>query len=100
MGKFGPFLACPGYPECKYIHQETLKMPCPQCKSKLTKRKWRGGTFWGCSNYPKCKFAIFSEVEETPCPKCKSPYLLLKKDKEGNSHISCPNKECDYKDTK
>ena len=97
MGRFGPFLACPGYPECKYIHQESLKMPCPLCKGKIIKRKWRGGTFWGCSNYPKCKFAIFAEVEETPCPKCKSPYLLIKKDKEGNISYLCPNKECGYK---
>ncbi len=97
IGKFGPFLACPGYPECKYIHQEALKMPCPKCGGKVVKRKWRGGSFWGCSNYPKCKFAIFGEVEETPCPKCKSPYLLVTKDKEGNIKLSCPNKECDYK---
>jgi len=96
IGKFGPFLACPGYPKCKYIHQETLKMLCPQCKGKVAKRRWRGGTFWGCSNYPKCKFAIFGDVEEIPCPECKSPYLLVKKDKEGNVTLSCANKECKY----
>ena len=97
IGKFGPFLTCPGYPECKYIHQESLKMACPQCKGKVVKRRWRGGSFWGCANYPKCKFAIFGDVEETPCPKCNTPYLLVKKDKEGNKTYSCPNKECDYK---
>ncbi|MFH1643722.1 MAG: topoisomerase DNA-binding C4 zinc finger domain-containing protein [bacterium] len=98
MGKFGSFLACPGYPECKYIHQEALKMPCPECGGKIVKRKWRGGNFWGCSNYPKCKFAIFGEVEEKPCPKCKSPYLLVKKEKDGKTILTCPNKECDYKE--
>jgi DNA topoisomerase I len=97
IGKFGPFLTCPGYPECKYIHQESLKMACPQCKGKVVKRRWRGGSFWGCSSYPKCKFAIFGDVEETPCPKCDTPYLLVKKDKEGNKKYSCSNKECDYK---
>jgi DNA topoisomerase I len=96
IGRFGPFWACPGYPECKYIHQESLKMPCPECGSKLVKRRWKGGSFWGCSNYPKCKFAIFGEVEETKCPKCNSSYLLVKKDKEGNITLNCPNKECDY----
>lgn len=100
MGRFGPFLACPGYPECKYIHQDALKMPCPECGGKIIKRKWKGGSFWGCSNYPKCKFAIFGEVEETPCPKCKTPYLLVKKDKMGNFILSCPKKECDYKEIK
>ncbi|MBD3231594.1 type I DNA topoisomerase [Candidatus Dependentiae bacterium] len=96
VGRFGPFFACPGYPECKYIHQESLKMPCPQCGSKIVKRKSKMGSFWGCSNYPKCKFVIFGEVEEKPCPKCKSPYLLVKKSKDGKIILSCPNKECDY----
>jgi len=100
-GRFGPFWACPGYPECKYIHQEQLKMKCPKCKKgKLLKRKWKGGSFWGCENYPKCQFSIFGEVEESKCPKCKSPYLLMQKDRDGNVTLSCPNKECDYKKKK
>lgn len=100
IGKFGPFIACPGYPECKYIHQDKLSMPCPQCKGAITKRRWRGGTFWGCSNYPKCKFAIFSDVKEVPCPKCKHPYLLLSKNKAGVVTLTCPNKEtCGYKES-
>lgn len=96
MGRFGPFLSCPGYPECKYIHQDKLKMPCPQCGKAITKRKWRGGSFWGCSGYPECKFAIFGNVVEQPCPKCKSLYLLLIKNKDGTMQHSCPNKECGY----
>ena len=100
IGKFGPFIACPGYPECKYIHQDKLAMPCPQCKGAITKRRWRGGTFWGCSNYPKCKFAIFSDVKEQPCPKCKHPYLLLTKNKAGVVTLTCPNKEsCGFKES-
>ena len=83
MGKYGAFLACPGYPECKYIHQEKLEMKCPECSGDIVKRKSARGSFWGCSNYPKCKFAIFGEVIEKPCPKCKNPYLLVIKDKEG-----------------
>jgi len=97
MSKHGSFWACPGYPECKYIHQETLKMKCPECSGKLVKRRWRGGSFWGCSGYPKCRFTIFGEVSEEPCPECKSPYLLVKRDKEDNEKFSCPNKECGYK---
>jgi DNA topoisomerase I len=97
IGRYGPFLCCPGYPDCKYIHQEALKTPCPKCGGKIQKRKWRGGTFWGCSNYPKCKFAIFSDVSEEPCPDCKSPYILSKTNKDGNVSYTCPNKECSFK---
>ncbi|MBD3273034.1 type I DNA topoisomerase [Candidatus Dependentiae bacterium] len=96
VGKFGPFYACPGFPECKYIHQESLKMPCPKCGKKIVKRVSRRGSFWGCSGYPKCKFIIPGDVQEEPCPKCKNPYLLVKKDKDGNVTIYCPSKECDY----
>ena len=97
MGRFGPFLTCPGYPECKYIHQERLKMPCPQCGKPVTKRRWRGGSFWGCSGYPGCKFAIFGQVIETTCPKCnKSPYLLVVKNKDGTQAHTCPDKACGF----
>jgi len=96
FGKYGPFLTCPGYPECKYIHQESLGFPCPLCKGKILKRKWKGGSFWGCGNYPKCKFAIFGEVEEEKCPKCGALYLLVKKDKEGNVTLSCATQGCDF----
>ncbi len=96
IGRFGPFYACPGYPECKYIHQEALTMACPECKGKIVKRVSKRGAFWGCSNYPKCKFVIPGDVKEEKCPKCKSPYLLKRKDKEGNITLSCPNKECDF----
>lgn len=96
MGRFGPFVSCSGYPECKYIHQEALKMPCPLDGGRVTKRRWRGGSFWGCANYPTCKFAIFGAVVETPCPQCKNPYLLVQKIKEGGAKHSCPNKECGF----
>jgi DNA topoisomerase-1 len=97
VGRFGPFLSCPGYPECKYIHQERLKMPCPQCGKPVTKRRWRGGSFWGCSGYPECKFAIFGQVTETPCPKCnKMPYLLIIANKDGTKSHVCSDKNCGF----
>lgn len=96
VGRFGPFLSCPGYPDCKYIHQEQLKMPCPKCGNKLFKRRWKGGTFWGCAGYPKCNFSIFGMVQEESCPKCKAPYLLMNKDKEGNVTLSCADKACGF----
>lgn len=97
IGKFGPFLACPRYPECKYVHQEKLKMPCPHCGKELVKRRWKGGSFWGCSGYPECRFSIFGQVREEPCPKCESPYLLVTQDKKaGTEKYSCPDKACGY----
>lgn len=97
IGRFGKFIACSGYPECKYIHQEKASFACPQDGGDVVKRKWRGGTFWGCSNYPKCKFALFGEIEETPCPQCKLPALLKKTDfKTGNVTLSCSDKKCGF----
>lgn len=96
-GKYGNFIACSGYPECKYIERKTLQFKCPQCGSDIIERAWRGGKFWGCSGYPKCKLAIFDPVEETPCPQCKWPFLTKKTNKEGESTLICVNKECNYK---
>jgi len=97
MGRYGKFIACPGYPECKYIHQPKAGFKCPHCKGDIVQKSWRGGKFWGCSNYPKCRFAIFGDIEETTCPQCKMPFLVKKTDKDGKTIIYCWNKECDYK---
>ncbi len=96
-GKYGDFIACSGYPECKYIERKTLPFKCPQCGNDIIERAWRGGKFWGCSGYPKCKLAIFDPIEETPCPQCKWPFLTKKTNKEGESTLICLNKDCGYK---
>lgn len=96
-GKFGDFVACSGYPECKYIERKKLPFQCPQCGSDIIERAWRGGKFWGCSGYPKCKLAIFDPIEEKPCPQCKWPFLTKKTNKEGESTFICVNKDCGYK---
>ena len=93
-GRFGPFLSCPGYPECKYIHTESLKIPCPKCGGKILKRRSRSGSFWGCGGYPKCKYAIFGEVIEKPCKKCKLPFTVGVKDKTGKITVKCNDKDC------
>lgn len=98
IGKFGPFTACSGYPECKYILRETASFTCPQCKKgQIIKRRWRGGTLWGCNQYPVCQFAIFGDIQDTECPQCKAPYLLKKIDKNGTITLSCAQKDCSYK---
>lgn len=96
VGRFGPFVACSGYPECTYIKQNIAKFPCPDCKKgKITQKFWKGKTFWGCSNYPKCKFSIPGDIVETPCPKCKKPYLLKKSTPEGEMLV-CHSRDCGY----
>lgn len=95
-GKFGPFIACSGYPDCKYIKQTKANFPCPLDKGDVIKKVWQGKPFWGCANYPKCKFVVFGDIEETPCPKCKLPFLVKKYDKQGNLTLVCSDKECGY----
>jgi len=93
-GKFGDFVSCSGYPECRYIKRNVANFACPECGGQVVEKIWRGGKFWGCSNYPKCKFAIFDLIEEKPCPKCKWPFLIKKIDKKDNATLQCANKEC------
>lgn len=95
VGRFGPFVACSGYPKCKYIQQTIASFPCPQCNSNITKRTWKGKVFWGCSGYPNCKFSIAGDIQDSPCPKCKSPYLRKRTTTEGTV-LTCPKPECGY----
>ena len=55
-GRYGEFTACSGYPECKYVKQNSIGVKCPKCKDGeiVEKRARKGNTFYGCSNYPKC----------------------------------------------
>jgi DNA topoisomerase-1 len=72
-GRFGKFLACTGYPECKYTrsYQKKTGAICPQCGGDLIERRSKKGrTFYGCSNYPGCNFAVFSRPLPEPCPRC------------------------------
>ncbi len=97
IGKFGPFIACSGYPECKYIHENKAGFKCPLDGGDVVERRWKGGRFWGCKNYPACKFAVFGEIEETPCPDCKLPFLVKKVAKNGTITLACSDKKCGYK---
>lgn len=95
IGRFGPFIACSGYPDCTYIYQEVAPFPCPNCGREIVKRTWRGKVFWGCKGYPDCKFSISGEIEPTSCPRCKSPYLRKLITKDGIT-LKCPSKDCGY----
>ena len=95
QSRYGKFVACSNYPECKYIKnekeekQEIIIMSCPKCDGNILERKTkRGKVFYGCSNYPKCDFASWDKPIEEHCPNCHG-ILTEKKDK-----IKCIN--CDY----
>ncbi|MDR7869930.1 MAG: type I DNA topoisomerase [Tissierellaceae bacterium] len=98
MGRFGKFLACPGYPECKNTKAllDKINVKCPSCDTGevVRKRSKKGRVFFGCTNYPECEFVSWNEPVEEKCPKC-GEYMILKRSKKGNS-ISCTNKECGY----
>lgn len=98
-GRYGEFIACSGYPECKYIHLEKANFKCPTCNAgDIVKRKWKVRTFWGCSKYPACKFVIFSDILDKPCPKCKVPYLLKEFNKSGVESLRCSDPKCGYRE--
>jgi DNA topoisomerase-1 len=71
-GRYGKFLACSGYPECKYTKsfQIMIGVSCPECGSELIERLSKKRVFYGCSNYPNCQFAINFRPLPQPCPEC------------------------------
>ena len=95
-GRYGDFLACPGYPECKNAKPivEELEAPCPKCGGKILVRKSRKGKkFFGCSNYPNCDFVSWNEPLKEKCNKCGS-YMVLKFSKTKGKYAQCSNTEC------
>ncbi|MBU5437719.1 type I DNA topoisomerase [Tissierella sp. MSJ-40] len=96
-GRFGKFLACPGYPECKNTKAivDELNIKCPVCDGNIVKRKSKKGRiFYGCSNYPNCNFLSWDEPIEEKCPKCGG-IMTIKKNKKENIK-KCINKDCGY----
>ena len=90
-GQYGEFIACSGYPKCKYVKQELLEVPCPKDGGDIAVRKTkRGDTFYGCVNYPKCDFASNLKLVNQVCPKCDSAYLLEVSNQKG-TYLVCPN---------
>ena len=97
-GRFGDFIACTGYPECRNTRPIVNKVgvKCPDCDGEIIeKRSRKGRLFYGCSNYPKCKNVYWNRPVDRKCPKCGS--LLVEK-KTKNHEFECANKECDYKE--
>ena len=98
-GRYGKFLACPGYPECKNAKPivEEIDVPCPKCGKKIVvKKSKRGKKFYGCSGYPECDFVSWNEPMKEKCPECNS-YMVKKFSKKDGAFSQCSNKECNYK---
>lgn len=96
-GRFGEFLACPNYPECKNtkaIVQEA-DVACPKCKGQVViKRSKKGKTFYGCENYPKCDFVSWDKPLEENCPECGAYMTESKYKYGGKAQKKCSNPEC------
>lgn len=95
-GRFGDFIACSGYPECKNTKPiiKTIGVKCPNCGKDIVARKSkRGRIFYGCSGYPDCKTVFWNKPTDKRCPKCNS-ILLEKKTK--NKNFVCSNEKCGY----
>jgi DNA topoisomerase-1 len=98
-GRFGDFLACPGYPECKNTKPiiEELEVPCPKCGGKLAQKKSKkGNKFYGCTNYPQCDFVSWFEPVAEKCPEC-SAYMVKRYNKTKGSYLQCSNEQCKHK---
>jgi DNA topoisomerase I len=97
-GRFGKFLACSAYPECKTTKAISTGVKCPKnCGGDVTSRvSRRGRAFYGCSSYPKCDFVSWDKPIARACPECKNPYLVEKYSKKKGNYVKCANKECTY----
>jgi DNA topoisomerase-1 len=101
-GRFGPFIACSAYPECKYIKKKEAReigLLCPECgQGQVVERKGRWGRmFYGCRRYPECRFTAYHKPIAEPCPKCGRAYLLEKETKKEGKVVFCGNEACHYR---
>jgi DNA topoisomerase-1 len=96
LGRFGYFLACSGFPECRNTKSIPLAK-CPKCGGDVVARKTRGRgkEFYGCANYPDCDFISHHKPINQSCPKC-GHFMVEKYDKKNGSHKACINPDCDY----
>jgi len=100
-GRFGEFLACSKYPECKTTRPISLGVTCPKpdCGGFLTeKRSKKGKPFYGCSNYSKtkCDFVLWDKPVAKPCPQCQAKFLVKRPNRSGGGRYRCVNQDCGY----
>ena len=96
LGRYGRFLACPNFPECRNTKaiQVEIAAPCPVCGAKLLeKTSHKGRKFYGCERYPECDFVSWEMPVEQKCPKCGG-YMVLKRGRKGENYHVCVNENC------
>ena len=97
VGRFGKFLACPAYPECKTTKPFVVETnaTCPVCGGRvISKKSKRGYTFFGCDKWPECNFMTWDKPTNEKCPKCGKSLFKGK-----GSVLSCLDEKCGYKAT-
>ena len=109
QGRYGKFLACSGYPQCKNtVSVNSVNggadtgVGCPEkdCGGRLIeKRSKRGKIFYGCSRFPQCRFAIWDKPVDQACPVCGAGFLVEKSTKKKGTFLSCVTKGCGYTET-
>ncbi len=99
-GRFGKFLACPRFPECRYTQTllTYIEAPCPKCGKRLIERiNKKGRKFYGCEDYPACDFVSWDMPVKEACPKCGG-YMTLKYLRGGATARVCQNESCRYRE--
>lgn len=97
QGRFGKFLACPGFPECRNTKPLLIDtgVKCPKCGGAIVERKTRRGrSFYGCRNYPDCDYTTWDQPQKETCPKCGA-FLLKHHYKNGRAMLYCSNDACE-----
>lgn len=96
MGRYGKFLACSGFPECRNTKPivKKIDVDCPKCKGDIVERRGKKKLFYGCNNYPECDFISFDKPIARPCPKCHG--LMVEKRLKKGMQIQCII--CGYKE--
>lgn len=101
MGKFGRFLACPNFPECRNTKPilKYIEARCPKCgKRILEKNSKKNRKFYGCEGYPECDFVSWDKPSGENCPRC-GHYMIEKRNNKGELLFLCTNEQCRYKTT-
>ncbi len=102
-GRFGAFLACSGYPDCRNTRSLSLNtgVACFRegCHGQLVERVSKTGRrFYGCNQYPQCKTAVWGKFVQKACPGCGAPVLLEKQSRKGDQKLACMNPACSYQE--
>ncbi len=93
FGRYGRYLACEDYPECKTTLPFPIGVDCPKCSKGdvVERRSKQGRFFYGCNQYPDCDFASWQKPNAKPCPECANPYMVEKETKKLGYHLACPS---------